>query len=457
MKVLHSKESTRHGYGALFWHQWARGRPVMNLSRIAAWVLGVFTAVAGQSALSEPLGNNPTVIKAGYVVEPDTGRVIANQSILIEAGRIKAISADVAVPKSATVIDLSSSWVFPGLIDAHTHIGLVQSDATVDSVYLSDSSTFRALRGLHIAQEMLQAGFTTLRDLGNAGDYTAEDLRKAINAGLFDGPTLVTSGKIIAPFGGQTSGIPHEVGPFWHIEYLDADTPDELRKAIRTNLYYGADVVKLVGDQFAYHYSLVDFRAAVEEAHSAGKAVAVHVFGGQTAQNAIEAGVDSIEHGFNLTDAQLTLMKEKGTFLVPTDFPKVELTTIGMIPNEGKWEKPEVVYDRYVDRLTRAHKIGVKLAFGTDEFLQFPNRTRGEQVADFVDVWREAGLPARVILKAMTTNAAELLRINGDRGAIAVGLAADIVAASANPLENIDAIKGINFVMKDGKVVRTPD
>jgi imidazolonepropionase-like amidohydrolase len=304
---------------------------------------------------------------------------------------------------------------------------------------------------------MLYAGFTALRDLGNAGTYGVEDIRKAINSGLFDGPTIISAGKIIAPFGGQTDNIPRETGSIWQVEYLEADTRDELRKAIRTNLYYGADLVKLVADQYAYFYSLDDIRFVVAEAHSAGKPVAVHVFGGEAAQNCIEGGVDVIEHGFELTDEQLELMKEKGTYLVITDFPKEQLERIGMVPNRGEFQHPGDVYDNMVDRLRRAYQIGVKIAFGTDEFLTEPDRDRSALCLDFLDVMRDdAGLPAPFILKSMTTTAAEVLRINDDRGEILTGFAADMVAAPGNPLDDIAVLRDIDFVMKDGKVIRRP-
>ena len=170
------------------------------------------------------------------------------------------------------------------------------------------------------ASVVLQAGFTTLRDVGNSAEWAMSDVRRAIELGWFAGPTIIDSGKIIAPFGGQSRDIPPRQGAFWQFEYIDADGPAEIRKAVRTNLYYGAGVIKLVADNNPYHYSLDEFKAAVDEAHRANTPVAVHVYAGDALDNAIEAGVDSIEHGFDLTDAQLKRMKDKGTFLVGTDF-----------------------------------------------------------------------------------------------------------------------------------------
>jgi imidazolonepropionase-like amidohydrolase len=279
------------------------------------------------------------------------------------------------------------------------------------------------------------------------------DVRRAIDAGWFAGPTIIDSGKIIAPFGGQSQGIPPEQGRFWRFEYLDADGPDEVRKAVRTDIYYGAGVIKLVPDNNRYHYSVDEIRAAVDEAHRAGLPVAVHCYTGAAADTAIEAGADSIEHGFELTDAQLKRMKEKGIFLVGTDIPRAQLDLYGA---GGGLPAPAVLAPQIIDRLQRAHRIGVRLAFGTDTTIDVPGRTRADLMLDYLAVWRAAGVPPADILRAMTGAAAELLRINQARGGIAVGLAADLVAMPANPLDDIENLRRIDFVMKDGRIVRRP-
>ena len=405
---------------------------------------------------SAPLLAQVVAIKAGTVIDPARGTTSANQVILIEHGKIKSIGAAVALPAGAQVIDLSREWVMPGLIDAHTHMTLteLEGNAPFESFYLNQSSTFRGLRGLHNAQDVLRAGFTTLRDVGNSGEYAMTDVRRAIDAGWFAGPTIIDAGKIIAPFGGQSRDIPAGQGAFWRFEYIDADGPEEVRKAVRTNIYYGAGVIKLVADNNPYHYSLAEFRAATDEAHRAGVPVAVHVYSGDAADNAIEAGVDSIEHGFELTDAQLMRMKDKGIFLVSTDFPRAHLDIIGT--SGGILPEPAVLAPKIIDRLRRAHKVGVRLVFGSDTVADMPGRTRADMMFDYLGVWRLAGIEPRDILRAMTVDAAELLRVNKERGEIAAGLSADLVAMPANPLENIESLRKIDFVMKDGKVVRGP-
>jgi imidazolonepropionase-like amidohydrolase len=407
-------------------------------------------------ALSAPLCAQVVAIRAGTVIDPAHGTTDKDQVILVEKGKILSVGAGTAIPAGAEVIDLSHQWVAPGLIDAHTHMTLTEiaGDAPFESFYLNQSSTLRGLRGLHNATEVLKGGFTTLRDVGNSAEWAMSDVRRAIDSGWFVGPTIIDSGKIIAPFGGQSRDIPPHQGPFWQFEYIDADGPAEIRKAVRTNIYYGAGVIKLVADNNPYHYSIEEFRAAVDEAHRAGIPVAVHVYAGDALDNAIEAGVDSIEHGFDLTDAQLKRMRDKGIFLVGTDFPRAHLDIVGT--SGGILPEPAVLAPKIIDRLKRAHRIGVRMAFGSDTVIDMPGRSRADLMFDYLAVWRAAGVPPADILRAMTSDAAELLRINKVRGSVAAGLSADLVATPGNPLDDIENLRKIDFVMKDGKVVRRP-
>ncbi len=254
-------------------------------------------------------------------------------------------------------------------------------------------------------------------------------VRQAEAKGWVRGPTIFNAGKIIAPFGGQSYRIAPEQGPFWHYEYFDADTPDEIRKAVRQNIYYGANAIKMVADNSAFHYSEEEIRAGVEEAHGAGITVGVHVYIDDAARSVILGGADSIEHGFRLSDEILRLMKEKGTVLVGTDFPYEHLMQAGQTLPRDQKETANTI----LDRLRRAHRVGVKMAFGTDVVVDTPGRTRLDKMLDYLDVWIEAGIPAPKILKCMTTNVAELLWIDDERGAVKAGLAADIVATPENP------------------------
>ncbi|HKE06896.1 MAG TPA: amidohydrolase family protein [Candidatus Acidoferrum sp.] len=401
-----------------------------------------------------PAAAQTVAIRAGNLIDPAKGTVSKDQVILVENGKITAVGAGVAIPKDAQVIDLSKEWVMPGLMDAHTHITLQElpGKAPFEAVYLKESTPFRALHGLHNGQILLNAGFTTMREVGNEADYACSDLKKALHEGWFDGPTLECAGKIIGPFGGQSKGIPEEMGGYWLHEYIDADTADEIRKGIHQNIYYGADVIKLVADNSEYYYTEAQIRAAAEESHSAGRALAVHVYGGPAADNVIRGGADSVEHGFALTDEQLKLMKEKGTYLVGTDFPTAHLA--GLSPSSDVLADANKMGSQIIDRLSRANKIGVKMAFGSDTVTGMPGRTRADMVFDYLAVWKTAGVSNADILKAMTTNCADLLRISKERGAIAAGQYADIIAMPGDPLQEIETLRKVNFVMKNGKVVR---
>jgi len=368
-------------------------------------------------------------IRAGHIVDPASGTVTDNQIILIKDGKIVDIRAKIQTSDADQVVDLQNSWLIPGLMDAHTHLTLsippnLPSGLPFEFTYLKESSALRALRCLRHARLVLETGFTTVRDVGNEANFAATDVRRAIEMGWFDGPTILNAGKIIGPFGGQSYRMSPEQGMFWLFEYIDADTPDEVRKAVRQNIYYGANIIKLVADNSVFYYSEEEIRAAVEEAHKVGLTVAIHVMGGEAAKNAILGGVDSIEHGFELSDDLLKLMKEKGVVLVGTDLPLAHVKQMDYF----FLGNAEARAKRIVDRLKRAHKIGVKMAFGTDAVVDLPGKNRAEMAFDYLAVWEEAGIPPQKILKCMTTNAAELLKIQNERGAIAAGQWADIIA-----------------------------
>jgi imidazolonepropionase-like amidohydrolase len=397
-----------------------------------------------------PVCAQTIAIRAGNVIDPAKGTVAKNQIILVKDGKIADLGPAVAIPPDAQVVDLSNEWVMPGIMDAHTHVTLVERGHGIplSEDYLLKGKGTRALQGLRISQTLLNAGITTVRDVGNEGNYASVDLRDAINKGWFVGPTILTAGKIIAAFGGQSKQMPPDIGPFWRFEYIDADGPEEIRKAIRENIFYGADLIKLVADNGPYHYSEEEIRAAAYEAHHANRALAVHVLGGEAARNVILGGADSIEHGWDLDDDLLHLMKEKGTYLAGTDFPSAHLEA-------AEYKNAKKRGADILDRLSRAYKVGVKVAFSTDAVFELPGKTRADMTWDYIGVWHAAGVPDLEILKAMTTNCAELLRIQKERGAITAGLYADIVATPENPLANAEALRKINFVMKNGAIIRS--
>jgi imidazolonepropionase-like amidohydrolase len=396
-----------------------------------------------------------TAIKAGKLVVPETGATLTNQIILVEGARIKAVGANVPIPAGATVIDLSRQTVLPGLFDCHTHMAFLingrrsRERGSLFFYDLTHTNAERAIHGVVNSRDMLDSGFTTIRDVGNDANYVDTDLRRAIDQGLIPGPTIINSGRIIAPFGGQYQLQP-ERRHLGEPEYFYADTRDEMRKAIRENIHFGARVIKIVVDDQRYIYSVEDIRYMVAEAASAGLKLAAHCVTEQGAHNAAEAGVASIEHGFEMSDDTLALAKRNNVVLVSTDF------------NEKAWlayDLPADIakrfHDRGVDRLRRAHKLGVTLAFGSDLIFSAPDETRGTWTISLIDVFVEAGIPPADILRALIPNAARLVGVEGARGAISAGQFADIIATSDNPLDNISTLKQVSFVMKNGKVFKS--
>ncbi|ULQ51322.1 amidohydrolase family protein [Flavihumibacter fluvii] len=392
-----------------------------------------------------------TVIKAGHLFDARNGKMLNNQIIVIQDGKIKEVGNNPKFSKSDKVIDLSDSWVLPGLIDCHVHIttNLSYRKRDWNDKYVTESNALRAIRGSIIAKQFLENGFTTIKEIGNDGNYATADVIKAIKSGWIQGPTIIYAGKIIAPYGGQSWGINPENEHFWDWEFMDADTPDEIKKAIRKNIYYGATVIKMVtGDNGIY--DVADIKAAVDEAQKFGMKVTVHVkMGGLEATNVILGGAAAIEHGFGLDNTQLQLMKEKGTFLVGTDFAFDNWYAYGMDSAKAKaWAAIDI------DRLKRAYTIGTKMAFGTDIVIDLPGLNRIQSNLKVLDNWKAAGIPPSYILQSMTFNAAELLGIEKERGFLEESYYADIIAVKNNPLVDIDAIKAVHFVMKEGAVIR---
>jgi len=391
-------------------------------------------------------------IKAGHLVDPETGTVKTNQTIVVENGRIKSVG-DAAAPVGVQMVDLSNAWVMPGMFDCHTHVCMsVDSEKYGhDALYrfdLDNTAPMRALYAVGNCKEFLNAGITTIRDVGNSGRYIDTDVRRAIEMGAIEGPTMINAGRIIAPFGGQYFANPDRP-ELLEPEYFAADTRDEMTKAIRENIHFGARVIKIVVDDQRYIYSADDIKFIVAEAANAGLKVCSHCLTEKGARNAIEGGVASIEHGFSMSDEILALAKKNNVALVSTDLtPRVWKEYL--VPAD----QGEDIYKGLIDRLKRAHKAGVTLCFGSDLVFKIPEMDRGQWALSQVDGYALAGIPNVDALRALTVNAARLLGVDRQRGWIKAGQYADIIAMPNNPLDDIHAVQHVKFVMKNGHVVR---
>jgi imidazolonepropionase-like amidohydrolase len=412
----------------------------------AVTVLLVPHLLLAQTPAALPDTGQVTALRAGRLIDTEKGTAVANQVVLVRADRIVAVGTDVEIPAGARVIDLSDRTVLPGLFDAHTHMLLTEKRARDNDNYyfttLIEPTAYRAVQGVGNAMAMLRSGFTTIRDIGNNGNYGDVALKQGIEEGWVWGPTMLVSGLIIAPFGGQFQMQP-EKPELGEPEYLYADTRDEIVKAVRQNAHYGADFIKIVTDDQRYIYSVDDIKLFIEEARKMGMKVAAHAWTNAGAHNAALAGVASIEHGLYMPDSTLQVMKKNGVYLVGTDFTELASREMG-----------RDLFTPAVDRLRRAYKIGVPIAFGTDVVFSLRGYDRGTLSIDFISSFEAAGIPAKDILKMMTGNAARLLGVDKDRGAIREGMAADIIAVAGDPLADADALRSVAFVMKNGRIAR---
>ena len=428
------------------------GTTVPVLRAICAGIATVLALSAAAHAQNQP-SPATIAIRAGLLVDPVEGTAARNQVILVRDTQIVAVGGNVAIPAGARVIDLSTSTVLPGLFDAHTHLCMDLNVARDAGNYflttLQDSDSDRAVQGVVNARTMLEAGFTSVRDVGNEGNYACSSVKRAIDAGKIPGPTMITAGRIIAPFGGQFRLQPDKPG-LAEPEYFFADSRDEMQKGVRQNAHFGAGVIKIVVDDQRYIYSEDDIRFVVQEAQRAGLKVAAHAWTERGAHNAAAAGVASIEHLNGITDADLELAKRNGVTAVFTPFPVPAL-----LQQQLSKEEAEKQYKNEVARLSAARRIGVPIAYGTDAITELPSMTRGESAMQWIDSYVDAGFPAKEILKAMVPIAASLFGVEKERGAIRPQMAADIIAAPGNPLDDIKVLKRVSFVMKNGRIIKS--
>lgn len=389
------------------------------------------------------------MIKAGKLIDPETGISKPNQQISIKDGRILEVGSVVSPIHGAETIDLSEFNILPGLVDAHNHLAITYKKFPENDVYyytyIQDSTAIRAIQAVSNGMQMLSYGFTVVRDLGNNALYADTALRVAIEQGWVPGPTLINSGIIIGGYGGQFHPTP-EMAKGHNIvypEYLDADTPDEIIRAVRQNVLFGAKVIKIMVDSQPYPYSVEDMKLFIKEAANAGGLrVAGHVQTPEGARRAIEAGIWSIEHDIALNDELHRAMAKKGIWRVGTETPYTE------------YSSTQEEFDERVAKLKNAFINGVKMAFSTDADYYVPGLTRGQVVINFLKTWKAAEIPAKEILKIMTINGYLVCELYEKRGPIKPGFPADIIAVRGDPLEDIDALREVSFVMKDGLVFK---
>jgi imidazolonepropionase-like amidohydrolase len=391
-----------------------------------------------------------TALRVGHLVDPETGTAAANQVILIEDGKFTAVGGNVSLPTGAEVLDLSQYYVSPGLVDAHNHLALTyKEEPEHNSYYLTsvlDSTAIRAVQAASNGITMLNAGFTMERDLGNNANYADTALRVAIEQGWIPGPTVINSGIIIGGFGGQFSPVPERENLIYP-EYLNADTNDEIVKAVRRNILFGAKVIKICVDCKPYGYTVDEMKLFVTEAAKAGLKVAGHVQTHAGAMRAIEAGIWSVEHSNALDDEAHKQMAQKGIWRVGTETPLTDYHTTNSAQAQARFKRQE-------DGMKNAYANHVKMAFSTDADYYIPGMTRGDVVIDFLKSWKAADIPAPEILKIMTVNGYQVCDMYDKRGPIKVGLPADLIAVRGNPLQDIDTLRDVRFVMKDGIVFK---
>lgn len=408
--------------------------------KIGLLLLLSITLTHGQSVKDNT--NGLTVLMAKALIDVQNGKTVVNPVLYIRDGKIEKIGTGLPIPDGAKIINLSDKYILPGLIDAHTHLcheyyseleRVSGANTITETVKLTEGD--RALLGAKYAREMLMSGYTSVRDLGNSGVNSAVALRDAINKGWVIGPHLFVSTRALSPIGGQFSKMTPEVqNLIISKEYIEINSIDDARKAVRQAIYDGADCIKIIVNNGRLVLSEEELTAIVGEAKRAGLKVAAHATNGDgPSLLAIKAGVNSIEHGYTLSSEVLQLMAEKNIYLVPTDAQGVE---------------------RYQKRIQRAVAAKVKIAFGSDLYYYNANITRGQMAAGSYGSYKDAGMTNLQVLQSATMHPGELLAGEGKIGLLQNGYFADIIAVEENPLDNIRTLEKVVFVMKEGEVIK---
>jgi imidazolonepropionase-like amidohydrolase len=404
-------------------------------------------------------------IRAGRLFDGTGDKLRENVVIVVTGDRIENVApaGSVSIPANATVVDLSKATVLPGLIDCHTHLG-ARADRYDEIYNFKDTPFHSAFAAVLNARKTLEAGFTSVRDVGSA-PFLAVDLRNSINEGFLPGPRIVASGPGISITGGH--GDLNNFSPQTRVtmfpeerDFQIADGVDQIRHVVRSQVKYGVDVIKILatggvlskGDSpGAPQFTPEELKAAAEEAHMAGRKIAAHAHGTQGIKNAILAGIDSIEHASLIDDEGIRLAKERGVYLVMDiyndDYLLGKAIEFGL-PKENV-EKEKKIGREQRENFERAVKGGAKMAFGTDAGV-YPH---GDNARQFFYMVKYGLTPAQAI-RAATSNAADLIGRAKDVGTIETGKFADVIAVTGNPLDDVRALENVGFVMKGGVVYK---
>ena len=430
--------------------------------RCLCHVIAVTTFAVPAAFAAETPSTTVTAIHCGHAIDSIAGKLLGPTTLIVEAGRIKDVITGASTPAGASIIDLSSQTCLPGLIDSHTHLTDQSSRTTyIDQFHLNLAD--HVLRAPAYARRTLLAGFTTVRNLGDEQNESVA-LRNAINDGILAGPRIFTAGKAIGSTGGHgdpTNGyradLAGDPGPADGI----INSVEDAAKAVRLHYKAGDDLIKImpsggVLDESASgdnsQMTLEEIKAVVAIAHDYGFTVAAHAHGAEGIRRAIIGGVDSIEHGTLMNDEDIKLMKEHGTWYVPTISAGTFVAAKAKIPG---YYPPQIALKAAAigaviqSTAGRAYKAGVKIAFGTDAGV-YPH---GQNAGEF-ELMVQAGIPAMGSIQAATINAAQLLKHDKDLGSLTAGKLADVVAVPGNPLDDITLMRKVSFVMKQGSVFK---
>jgi imidazolonepropionase-like amidohydrolase len=424
--------------------------------------VGVLAASPGAGAPGPPQGPAPILLKAARVFTSTSEAPIAPGIVLVEGDRVAAVGESVTAPPRARVVDLGDATLLPGFIDAHVHMSAQMSDDWFRDFYhgILRFPAEQALYGARYARATVEAGFTTVRDLGSS-DYVALGLRNAIDAGVIEGPRMLVCNYAIGATGGHADQAPFPpriVTPAGPIEGV-CNGPDECRAAVRYQLKYGADVIKFMPSGGVLSLSdpvdvpeltQAEMDAIVSEAHAWHRKAAAHCHGDAAARMAIQAGVDSIEHGTFLEDDTLELMKAKGVYHGPTHFAGEWVGEKAEDYPPAIAAKARAAAARIQQTFRHAVKIGVKVAFGTDSGVE----PHGLDAREFALMVKNGRTPARALLAA-TAGAADLLGVGDTRGTLEPGKLADVVAVPGDPLQDVRVTERVSFVMKGGEILKS--